>query len=193
MPIEIELGTLIRRMNPYTNGTRNSMRFYPVPHGGTTSVVAADARDAAEATALAAAAATAASRAAAAHLEAANARVRAADARVARAAAAPAAIATADVRIREAVAAVDNANAAASSADVLANSADDAVALAHIDVEVENYNHYEGQWSFKGQAYNIRRALLIPYRYPLKDKNGNENGLYATENLLVGFAGVNGP
>jgi hypothetical protein len=163
MPIEIELGTMIRRMNPYTDGTRRSMHFYPIPRGGTATSAAADAALAAEAARQAAHAAGAAFLAAAARASAASARVPA------------------------------RASGTVVAYDALADVADDAVALAHIDVEVENYDHYEGQWMFKAQAYNIRRALLIPYRYPLKDQSGNENGLYATEYLLVGFAGVNGP
>src|SRR5215831_19038226 len=33
MLFELELGTLIRRLNPYTKGKCRSMHFYPVPPG----------------------------------------------------------------------------------------------------------------------------------------------------------------
>ena len=37
--------------------------------------------------------------------------------------------------------------------------------LAQIAVEIDNYQG--GDWTFMGQMYKIKRALLIPYRYQL--------------------------
>jgi hypothetical protein len=61
--------------------------------------------------------------------------------------------------------------------------------LGQFQMEVDNY---EGEWSFKGQTHRVTRAVRIPYRYPLRDASGNFTGLYATENLLIGYAGGNG-
>lgn len=64
------------------------------------------------------------------------------------------------------------------------------------DVTVQNFqveiDDYQGEWTFKNQMQKVERALRITYRYPLKDKDGNPNGLWATEHLLVGYAGGNG-
>ncbi len=57
-------------------------------------------------------------------------------------------------------------------------------------VQVENYS---GEWLFRGQSYRVNRALLIPYRCPLSDKDGNFLPVFATQHLLIGYAGGNGP
>ncbi len=44
-------------------------------------------------------------------------------------------------------------------------------------------------WHFKGQDRIIRRALRLPYRYPVKDGNG----ALATDYVLIGFEGGGGP
>ena len=64
--------------------------------------------------------------------------------------------------------------------------------LAQIAVEIDNYQG--GEWTFMGQMYKIKRALLIPYRYQLV---GGENrdvatGIWPTGNLLIGYTGANG-
>jgi hypothetical protein len=60
---------------------------------------------------------------------------------------------------------------------------------SQIPVEEDNY---AAQWTFKGQTQNIKRALRIQYTYPKTDSSGAV--LYnVTENLLVGFAGTDGP
>ena len=69
---------------------------------------------------------------------------------------------------------------------------DDAGRLAQIAVEIDNYQG--GDWTFMGQMYKIKRALLIPYRYQLV---GGENrdvatGIWPTGNLLIGYTGANG-
>ncbi len=149
MPFEHEIGTLIRRMNPYTDGTRGSMHFLPV---GLAAVVAPDA-------AASAAAATAAADAAVA----AHARARAA------------------------------ADAAVAAAEDAANAADPLIDLTHIDVGVDNnYTQEYLTWTFKGRPQTVKRAVRVRYRYALKDQNGAPNGLYATEHLLIGYAGSNG-
>jgi hypothetical protein len=147
MSMEYELGALIRRMNPYTNGARMSMHFGPP--------VAAFA--AAQAAAVAA-----------------NAAAVAAAVNAAAAAAGP---------------------NAANNLIVNANAADAAVDLTHIQLEVHDHfaNYTSAEWSFKGAPQTIKRALRITYRYPLLDGLGVPNGLYATEHVLIGFAGGNGP
>jgi len=80
------------------------------------------------------------------------------------------------------------------AAGVAAHQAARAAALALLDLgqfqlEVDNY---EGAWTFKGATFRVTRAVRIVYRYPLRNARGAPNGLYATENLLVGYAGGNG-
>ena len=60
---------------------------------------------------------------------------------------------------------------------------------AQFEVEIDNY---EGEWSFKGVTNKVSRALRITYRYPRVDANNNPNGVWATEHLLIGYAGGNG-
>jgi hypothetical protein len=69
---------------------------------------------------------------------------------------------------------------------------DDAGRLAQIAVEIDNYQG--GEWTFMGQMYKIKRALLIPYRYHvLGGKDGDkQTGIWATGNLLIGYTGANG-
>jgi hypothetical protein len=62
--------------------------------------------------------------------------------------------------------------------------------LGRFEVQVENYS---GEWLFRGQSYRVNRALLIPYRCPLSDKGGNFLPVFATQHLLIGYAGGNGP
>jgi hypothetical protein len=71
-------------------------------------------------------------------------------------------------------------------------AADDAGRLAQIAVEVDNYQGWE--WTFMGQMYKIKRALLIPYRYQVlggKDSD-KPSGVWAIGNLLIGYTGANG-
>lgn len=70
---------------------------------------------------------------------------------------------------------------------------------AIIQVEIDNY---KGEWSFRGGVEQIKRSLRVTYRYPIlvTDENGKvvyenghpkKTGLYATEHLLIGYAGGN--
>ena len=61
--------------------------------------------------------------------------------------------------------------------------------VAQIEVEVDNY---EAEWTIRGQTYKVTRALRIPYRYEVRNKEGNKNGVWATEWLLIGYGGANG-
>jgi hypothetical protein len=58
------------------------------------------------------------------------------------------------------------------------------------------HDHYENyssaEWSFRGQPQTIKKAVRVTYRYQLKDTGGNATGFYATEHLLIGYAGGNG-
>ena len=62
--------------------------------------------------------------------------------------------------------------------------------LRQIAVEIDNYQG--GEWTFMGQMYKIKRALLIPYRYEVRNKDGVKSGVWATGNLLIGYTGANG-
>jgi hypothetical protein len=74
----------------------------------------------------------------------------------------------------------------------LGEAADDAKRLAQIAVEIDNYQG--GEWTFMGQMYKIKRALLIPYRYQVMGgENSNKpSGVWASGNLLIGYTGANG-
>ena len=61
--------------------------------------------------------------------------------------------------------------------------------VGQIDVAIDNY---QGEWSFMGQIYKIKRALLIPYRYEVRNNHGQGSGVMAINNLLVGYTGGNG-
>lgn len=51
--------------------------------------------------------------------------------------------------------------------------------------------NYGEKWVFKGQPHAVRTAVLIPYRFPIFK---NEKLAYwQTENLLIGYAGGDGP
>jgi hypothetical protein len=59
---------------------------------------------------------------------------------------------------------------------------------ANFQVEIDNY---KGEWSFRGNVEQIKKSLRITYRYPVLDACGNGTGMYATEHLLIGYAGGN--
>ena len=56
-------------------------------------------------------------------------------------------------------------------------------------VEIDNY---QGEWSFMGQPCKIKRALLIPYRYQVRNNEGKKSRVWATGHLLIGYIGANG-
>jgi len=64
-------------------------------------------------------------------------------------------------------------------------------AREQFQVEVDDYsaNYSTGSWTFRGQQQSIKRALRVTYRYPLLDSDGEETRFYATEHLLIGYAG----
>ena len=176
MPIEHELGTLIRRMNPYTDGTRGSMHFVSL---GLAPVVAPPA--AARAAAYAAEAATAAAD---------HARRASAAAEAARLAARANAADDAFGALARALAAADAA------AEEAANAAEPLIDLSHIEMVVDDFqaNYSSVDWVFRGQPQTVKRALRITYRYryPVIDAQKRQVGPYATEHVLVGYAGGNG-
>jgi hypothetical protein len=68
--------------------------------------------------------------------------------------------------------------------------------LAQFELELDNYT--EG-WAFRGYMHRLERALRITYRYPILDKMGapgvgaaQPTGAWASEHLLIGYAGSNG-
>ena len=66
--------------------------------------------------------------------------------------------------------------------------------LEQFQVEIDDYIAYytSGTWTFRGAPQTIKRALRVTYRYQLKDIDGKYTGFYATEHLLIGYAGGNG-
>jgi hypothetical protein len=66
-------------------------------------------------------------------------------------------------------------------------------ALEQFHVEVDDYsaNYSSGTWTFRGQPATIKKAIRITYRYPLLGSDDKPNGVYATEHLLIGYAGSN--
>jgi len=70
---------------------------------------------------------------------------------------------------------------------------DNAVApdFSVFDFETQDNPAYQmdWRWMFKGQERIIRRALRLPYRYPVQ----NGGGALATDYVLIGFEGGGGP
>jgi hypothetical protein len=62
--------------------------------------------------------------------------------------------------------------------------------VVQLDVEIDNYQG--GEWSFMGQPYKIKRALLIPYRYEVRNNKGEGSGVWAIGQLLIGYIGGDG-
>jgi hypothetical protein len=75
-------------------------------------------------------------------------------------------------------------------AELQAAAAPEPEDLGRYEIEVDNY---DGEWTFMGMSHRVTRALRIKYRFPLRDTDGNPTGVYATQYLLVGYAGGNGP
>ena|SRR5215472_4767266 len=61
----------------------------------------------------------------------------------------------------------------------------------HIEIDDYSANYSSGTWTFRGQPATIKKALRITYRYPLVDSDNKATGFYATEHLLIGYAGSN--
>jgi hypothetical protein len=59
-------------------------------------------------------------------------------------------------------------------------------------VEVDNKyaGDYAGEWTFKGQAHRIAKAVRFRYRFPVVDSNGAVL-YYVDDYLLVGYEGSN--
>jgi hypothetical protein len=62
----------------------------------------------------------------------------------------------------------------------------------HVEIDDHIANYSSADWSFRGRTQTIKRALRITYRYPLLNSDNKETGFYATEHLLIGYAGGNG-
>jgi hypothetical protein len=80
----------------------------------------------------------------------------------------------------------------AAGAPIEAVAADAAERRRQIALEIDNYGG--GEWTFMGQMYKIKRALLIPYRYQLLGGVNRDQGtgIWPTGNLLIGYTGANG-
>ncbi|HME25820.1 MAG TPA: hypothetical protein VKI44_31555 [Acetobacteraceae bacterium] len=80
--------------------------------------------------------------------------------------------------------------AAGKARGLIAQEPDDlTVTIAGFSIQVAS--NYGEKWVFKGQAHTVRTAVLIPYRFPIF-KNGKP-AYWQTENLLIGYAGSDGP
>jgi hypothetical protein len=56
----------------------------------------------------------------------------------------------------------------------------------HIQLDDHTENYTSVEWIFRGTPQTVKKALRITYRYPVGD------GFYATEHILIGYAGSNG-
>ena len=64
--------------------------------------------------------------------------------------------------------------------------------ISDLDIRIDNdYQQEYMSWTFRGQPYKVKRALLIKYRYEIT-RNGVGTGVFATDHVLVGYAGGNG-
>ena len=140
MLFEFKLGTLIRRLNPYTNGGMRTMLCGP-----SSPVVSTN---------LAAALNTAA----------------------------------------QAIVTYAN-NPTPANLQTAENDEDAVDAAMHpidIDLAIDNdYGQEYMNWTFRGQPYKVKRALLIKYRYEVI-RSGVGTGVFVTDHVLVGYAGGNG-
>jgi len=67
------------------------------------------------------------------------------------------------------------------------------VDIADFDLRVDNdYRQEYMTWIFRGQPHAVKRALRVTYRYELTDRQGVGTGVFATEHVLIGYAGSNG-
>lgn len=65
--------------------------------------------------------------------------------------------------------------------------------LADIDLSVDNdFRQDYMTWTFRNQPQGVKRALRIPYRYQLTDRQGVLTGIFVTDHVLVGYCGANG-
>ncbi len=141
MLFEFKLGTLIRRLNPYTNGGMRTMLCGANPPVISPDLAASISSAAPKIVAYAGAPQDAAKR-------------------------------------RDAETAEDNV--------------DNAMGPLDIELAVDNdYRQEYMNWTFRGQSYAVKRALLIPYRYEIT-LNEVGTGIYATDHVLIGYAGGNG-
>ena len=65
------------------------------------------------------------------------------------------------------------------------------VAVKDVPVEIDDYHEGRAEWIFKGQPHRVQRALRIQYRHKMDGAAGDAD-VFATEFLLIGFAGSNG-
>jgi hypothetical protein len=84
------------------------------------------------------------------------------------------------------------------------------LSIADLPLRVDNdFRQDYMNWSFRNQAYAVKRALRITYRYELTDPPAivfdpalgaagaavtrrTGTGIFATEDVLIGYAGANG-
>jgi hypothetical protein len=64
--------------------------------------------------------------------------------------------------------------------------------ISDLDIRIDNdYQQEYMNWTFRGQPYKVKRALLIKYRYEII-RSGVGTGVFVTDHVLVGYAGGNG-
>ena len=59
------------------------------------------------------------------------------------------------------------------------------------NIPVEVVRNYAEKWTFKGQTFAVKSAVRIPYSFEVT--TGDDETYWQTENLLIGFAGNDGP
>jgi hypothetical protein len=140
MLFELKLGTLIRRLNPYTNGSVGSMQCIADPPAVSGQLAAALTTIATD---------------------------------------------------------ISNYQKTPNSAALQTVEGDEVTldpTLNPIDINLEIDNDYKQSymnWTFRGNPYAVKRALLIQYRYELSN-SGGPTGIFATDHVLIGYAGGNG-
>ena len=186
MDIEQALGTLIRKLNPYTNGKPGAMQLSHQAAAAATNSDPEHAKAVAEAKARAEGKTAQqvtqdGEQAAKAVWEARKAAVEA-DAKTVAEAKARAEGKTWQQFTQD--------GEEAAKAAWTALIADATLDLSKVEVEVDN-NSYAADWTFKGQPQSIKRAIRIKYCYPSRDKDGKIL-CWVTEHVIVGYAGANG-
>lgn len=79
--------------------------------------------------------------------------------------------------------------------NIAENQIDLSVPMSDFNLRIDNdYRQDYMTWVFRTQPYKVKRALRVTYRYQLPPPvAGNPpTGIYATEHVLIGYAGGNG-
>jgi hypothetical protein len=93
----------------------------------------------------------------------------------------------------QALTALGNGTGTVQQVKTAEDNLDKVMDIFDFNLRVDNdYRQDYMTWIFRTQQYAVKRALRITYRYELTDKQGNKTGIFATEHVLIGYAGSNG-